>query len=99
VSANLPAGEAHGPGAVADSPIAAELAGDGRMNRGAVAWSLFEGARNPYVVLVTIYIFAPYIASVMIGDPVKGQAVISQWSQYSGWIIMATAPFLGASID
>ncbi|MCE2986556.1 MAG: MFS transporter [Phenylobacterium sp.] len=99
MSANLPAGEAHGPGAVADSPIAAELAGDGRMNRGAVAWSLFEGARNPYVVLVTIYIFAPYIASVMIGDPVKGQAVISQWSQYSGWIIMATAPFLGASID
>jgi UMF1 family MFS transporter len=63
------------------------------MTRGAVSWSLFEGARNPYVVLVTIYIFAPYVASVMIGDPVKGQAVISQWSQYAGWIIMATAPF------
>ena len=69
------------------------------MNRGAIAWSVFEGARNPYVILVTIYIFSPYVAAVMVGDPVRGQAVISQWSQYAGWIIMATAPFLGASID
>ncbi len=69
------------------------------MSRGAIAWSVFEGARNPYVILVTIYIFSPYVAAVMVGDPVRGQAVISQWSQYAGWIIMATAPFLGASID
>ena len=74
---SIPTGEAHGPGAIVDLPIAAELAGDGRMSRGAVAWSLFEGARNPYVVLITIYIFAPYVASVMIGDPVRGQVVIS----------------------
>lgn len=99
MSETIPTGEAHGPGAVLDPPVAAELAGDGRMSRGAVSWSLFEGARNPYVILVTIYIFAPYVASVMVGDPVRGQAVISQWSQYSGWIVMATAPFLGASID
>jgi UMF1 family MFS transporter len=99
VSETIPTGEAHGPGAIVDTPIASELAGDGRMNRGAVSWSLFEGARNPYIILVTIYIFAPYVASVMVGDPVRGQAVISQWSQYSGWIVMATAPFLGASID
>lgn len=95
----MPTGEAHGPGAIADPPPAADLAGDGRMNRGAIAWSVFEGARNPYVILVTIYIFSPYVAAVMVGDPVRGQAVISQWSQYAGWIIMATAPFLGASID
>lgn len=99
MSNTLPTGEAHGPGAIVDPPVAAELAGDGRMSRGAIAWSVFEGARNPYVILVTIYIFSPYVASVMVGDPVRGQAVISQWSQYAGWIIMATAPFLGASID
>ena len=29
----------------------------------------------------------------------KGQEVISSWQQYAGWIVMATAPFLGASID
>lgn len=75
----------------------------GRLGRGAVSWALFEGARDPYVILVTIYIFMPYVASVMVGyphsDPVKGQEVISRWSQYSGWITMLTAPFLGASID
>ena len=74
-----------------------------RLDRGAISWSVFEGARDPYVILVIIYIFMPYVASVMVGyphsDAVKGQEVISQWSQYSGWATMATAPFLGASID
>ena len=74
-----------------------------RLNRGAVSWSVFEGARDPYVILIIIYIFMPYVASVMVGwphsNPTAGQEVISQWSQYSGWATMATAPFLGASID
>ena len=69
------------------------------LSLGGAAWALFEGSRNPYVILVTIYIFMPYVASVMIGDPVKGQEEISRWSQYSGWFTMATAPLLGASID
>ncbi len=66
---------------------------------GAACWSLFEGARNPYVILITIYIFMPYVAQTVVGDAVRGQEVISRWSQYSGWAVMATAPFLGASID
>lgn len=70
-----------------------------RLSKGALSWSLFEGVRDPYVILVTIYIFMPYVASAVVGDPVKGQEVISQWSQYAGWATMATAPFLGASID
>ena len=74
-----------------------------RLTRGAISWSVFEGARDPYVILIIIYVFMPYVASVMVGwpnsDPTKGQEVISQWSQYSGWATMATAPFLGASID
>jgi len=51
------------------------------------------------VILITIYIFMPYVAQSVVGDPVKGQELISRWSQYSGWAVMATAPFLGASID
>ncbi len=89
--------EASGPSA--GLPVAADLIGDGRLSRGAVAWAVFEGARIPYVILITIYIFMPYVAATMVGDPVKGQEIISRWSQYSGWVIMATAPFLGASID
>ena len=74
----------------------ADLIGDGRLTRGGVAWSLFEGARNPYVILITIYIFMPYVAGVMVGDPVKGQEVISRWNQWAGWFVMATAPSIGA---
>ncbi len=74
-----------------------------KLSLGALSWSVFEGARDPYVILVIIYIFMPYVGSVMVGyphaNPTKGQEVISQWSQYSGWLTMATAPFLGASID
>lgn len=91
--------ETHGASAVLDPSIVGELGGDAPLNRGGVSWSLFEGARNPYVILVTIYMFAPYVASVMVGDPVRGQAVLSKWSQYQGWVVMATAPLLGASID
>jgi MFS transporter, UMF1 family len=92
-------GDAKGPAAVVDRPIAAELGGDGRLNRGGVAWSVFEGARDPYVILITIYIFMPYVASGMVRDTIKGQELISQYQQYAGWIVMLTAPFLGASID
>ena len=70
-----------------------------RLSRGAVAWSVFEGARDPYVILITIYIFMPYFAAVVVGDPVRGQEAVAAYGQYSGWIVMVTAPLLGASID
>jgi UMF1 family MFS transporter len=82
-----------GPAASTPSPAGA------RLPFGGACWSLYEGVRDPYVILVTIYIFMPYVASTVVGDPVRGQEIISQWSQYSGWAVMATAPFLGASID
>ena len=91
--------EAHGPSSVVDPPIVSEIGGDAKLNRGGVAWSIFEGGRDPYVILMTIYIFMPYVATTMVGDPVKGQALISDFQRNAGWIVMATAPFLGASID
>ena len=72
---------------------------DGRLDRGGVAWSIFEGGRDPFVILIIIYIFMPYVAGSMVGDPVRGQEVISRWQQWAGWTVMATAPFIGASID
>jgi len=84
--------------------VRSEAGVDGaKLTRGAISWSIFEGARDPYVILIIIYVFMPYVGSVMVGwpksNPTAGQEVISQWSQYSGWLTMATAPFLGASID
>ena len=91
--------EIHGPSSVVDAPIVSELEGDAKLTRGGISWSIFQGGRDPYVILMTIYIFMPYVASGMVGDPVKGQELISRFQQYAGWIVMATAPFLGASID
>lgn len=99
MSESVPAIETHGAGAVVDPPIVSTLGGDAPLTRGAVAWAVFEGARNPYVILITIYMFMPYVAGVMVGDPVRGQELISRWSQYGGWLVMATAPLLGSSID
>ena len=81
--------------AVASAPAAAEP----RLSLGAWAWSLFEGGRDPYVILVTIYIFMPYFASAVVGGGVAGQAAVAAYGQYSGWVVCLTAPFLGASID
>lgn len=77
---------------------AAEPAGD-KLSTGAKAWALFEGARNPYVILITIYVFAPYVASTLVGDPIRGQEVVSRWQTYASIGVMLTAPILGAAID
>ncbi|MFT4103109.1 MAG: hypothetical protein QM674_19160 [Burkholderiaceae bacterium] len=58
--------------------------------------ALFEWARNPYVLLITIYVFAPYFSSALVGDPVAGQALWGDLSGMSGVIIAILAPFLGA---
>jgi len=79
--------------------LPAPIGPSARLSRGAVAWSVFEGARDPYVILITIYIFMPYFAAVVVGDPVRGQEAVAAYGQYSGWIVMVTAPLLGASID
>jgi UMF1 family MFS transporter len=63
------------------------------------SWAMFECARIPYVLLVTIYLFAPYFTRHVVGDPVKGQII---WSAISSWGGIATAfaaPFLGAIAD
>jgi UMF1 family MFS transporter len=66
---------------------------------GQVSWAMFECARIPYVLLVTIYIFGPYFTHDVVGDPVRGQII---WSAISSWGGIATAiaaPFLGAIAD
>ncbi|PHY18340.1 MFS transporter [Caulobacter sp. BP25] len=70
-----------------------------RLSRGALSWILHQGSRDPYVILVTIYVFAPYFSRVLVGDPVKGQAVVADISTVYGLLTALTAPLLGASIE
>ena len=73
--------------------------GDAAIDRGAWSWAMFEWARNPFVLLCTIYVLGPYIATVVIGDPVRGQEIISGWHKIAGLAVALTAPFLGAAAD
>ena len=69
------------------------------MSSSAFAWAGFQGGRDPYITLVSIYVFMPYVATVMVGDAVKGQALIAGYSMLGGLIAALTAPLLGAAAD
>jgi UMF1 family MFS transporter len=63
------------------------------------SWALFEFARNPYYMMIVIYVFPTYFSQVVVGDPVLGQALIFQATKWAGIICALTAPFLGAMMD
>ena len=65
----------------------------------ATAWALAQAARDPFVILISIYIFAPYYVTRVVGDPVAGQTLVAGANKWGGWIVMLTAPLLGATID
>ena len=66
---------------------------------GQVSWALYEWARNPYYILVTIYVFAPYFSNVVVGDPVRGQEIWGYTTSIAGIILALTGPVLGAVAD
>ena len=66
---------------------------------GQISWALFEWARNPYVLLITIYLFAPYFTKTVVGDPVRGQALWGMIAACGGLMVAASAPLLGAVAD
>ena len=49
--------------------------------------------------MVIIYIFYPYFSNTVVGDPVRGQALIGYITAAAGFVLALTAPFLGAIAD
>jgi UMF1 family MFS transporter len=68
-------------------------------DRGQWSWALFEWARNPYYILIVIYIFGPYFSTEVVGDPVRGQEVWGYINGFAGAVTACLAPFLGAIAD
>ncbi len=68
-------------------------------SKGELAWALFEWARTPYVILITIYVFAPYFTNTVVGDPVRGQSIWGYTNGIAGFFIAAFAPLFGAIAD
>ena len=67
--------------------------------RATFAWVLAQAVRDPFVTLIQIYVFAPYYVTRVIGDPVAGQTLIASANKWGGWVVMLTAPLLGAVVD
>jgi UMF1 family MFS transporter len=66
---------------------------------GYFSWTFGQAARDPYYILVIIYIFYPYFSNTVVGDPVEGQALIGYITATAGFVLALTAPFLGAIAD
>jgi UMF1 family MFS transporter len=66
---------------------------------GYLSWTFGQAARDPYYILVVIYIFFPYFSNTVVGDPVRGQSLIGYLNATGGVILALTAPFLGAIAD
>jgi UMF1 family MFS transporter len=67
--------------------------------KGQIAWPLFQAGRDVYVIVCVIYIFSPYVSTTLIGDPVRGQALLGEVNSIAGLIVALAAPFLGAVAD
>jgi UMF1 family MFS transporter len=71
----------------------------GLMQPAGMSWAIFEFARNPYFMLIVTYVFPPYFAQYIVGDPVLGQATVADATAWAGVIGALTAPLLGAMMD
>ncbi len=67
--------------------------------RARFSWALFDWANQPYFTVITTFIFAPYFTSVVVGDPVQGQALWGYTTAFAATIVALGAPLLGAIAD
>jgi UMF1 family MFS transporter len=66
---------------------------------GRFGWAMFDWANQPFFTVIVTFIFAPYFSSVVIGDPVRGQAYWGYTQSTAGVTIALLSPFLGAIAD
>ncbi|WP_343525429.1 MFS transporter [Sphingomonas sp.] len=84
-------------GAVREDPGPAVA--DPHSRRQQIAWALYECARNPFYVLINIYVFSAYFTNEVVGDPVWGQALWGYILSTAAIFIAVAAPLLGTIAD
>ena len=62
-------------------------------------WVMFDWACQPFFTLIITFVYAPYFASAVVGDPVRGQALWGYATGIVGLIIAFSSPVLGAIAD
>jgi MFS transporter, UMF1 family len=88
----------HGP-VVQPIPSDSTSSVSSKMSLQAWAWSFYQAARDPYTMLVTVYLFVPYLVTHVIGNPIKGQALVAEAAAIAGWVVAIVAPLLGVMLD
>lgn len=64
-----------------------------------LAWGFYDIGQRPFNVLILTFIFAPYFAATLWGDPARGQAAWGLTVASAGLLIAIMAPPLGAIAD
>jgi UMF1 family MFS transporter len=64
-----------------------------------LGWLLFAWASQPYFTLILTFIYAPYFASVVVGDATRGQSIWGFATAVAGILIASISPVLGAIAD
>ncbi|WP_432200305.1 MFS transporter [Erythrobacter sp. W53] len=62
-------------------PVRAHSGVGGALDKTGFAWAVFEWARNPYYILIVIYIFAPYFARDIIGADLLASGELDDLAQ------------------
>lgn len=63
------------------------------------SWVMFDWAAQPYYTLVLTFLFAPYFATVVVGDAARGQTLWGYAAAAAGVMIAIGSPLLGAMAD
>lgn len=69
----------------------------GRLGR--FGWAMFDWSNQPIFTLISTFIFAPYFAATVVGDPVEGQSLWGYAQSIAGLMIALLSPVLGAIAD
>lgn len=67
--------------------------------RALAGWVLVDWALQPFHTLVVTFLFSPYFATTVIGDPVRGQELWGYAAALAGLGIAVGGPVLGALAD
>lgn len=67
--------------------------------RARAGWVMFDWATQPFYTLVVTFLFAPYFASVFVGDAARGQWIWGVATAAAGAVVALGSPILGATVD
>jgi UMF1 family MFS transporter len=99
VSLLKPSRDANPPRQSPTSPILSVAGTPAASPLGQWSWAFFQWARDFGGIVIVVFIFAPYFATTVVGDPVAGQALWGHLNAAAGAVTGLLGPVFGAIAD